>query len=97
MRLGAKVARLGGSSHEPDIVRIDSLALGSNVLHNVLAAQSREPGFPGEDGLIGFDVLASAIVDVDRDFQQMTIFDPAKYAPRLKKGFQSISQTSYRT
>jgi len=81
---------VNGNLLRTDIVRIDSLALGSSVLHSVLASQSSTPGFPGEDGLIGFDVLANAIVDVDLDSKQMTIFDPTKYTPSLKKGAAAI-------
>jgi hypothetical protein len=90
-KLGASASSgVNGNLIRTDRVRIDSLALGSNVLHNVIAEQSRGPGFPGEDGLIGYDVLANAIVDVELDAERMTIFDPAKYAPTVKKGAAAI-------
>ena len=90
-KLGASASSgVNGNLIRTDMVRIDSLALGPNVLHNVIAAQSRGSSFPGEDGLIGFDVLARAIVDVDLDALRMTIFDPAKYATSLKKGAAAI-------
>jgi len=90
-KLGASASSgVNGNLIRTDTVRIDSLALGPNVLHNVIAEQSRGSSFPGEDGLIGFDVLARAIVDVDLDAQRMTIFDPAKYAPSVKKGAAAI-------
>lgn len=62
--------------------RVDTIAVGQNVLHNVLVTnnvnvQSRWSSY---DGLLGFDFLAGAIVDIDIAKQQMTMFDPAKYA-----------------
>lgn len=64
------------------IGRVDTIAVGGNVLHNVLVSdnvnvQSRWDSY---DGLLGYDFLAGAIVDIDVAKQQMTIFDPAKYA-----------------
>jgi predicted aspartyl protease len=73
-----------------NLVKIDALTIGGNVLHDVFATQSKSEGFPGEDGLIGYDVLANAIVDVDLDAQKMTILDPTKYTPTVQKGATSF-------
>ena len=90
-KLGASASSgVNGNFIRTDMVRIDSLKLGQNVLHNVIAEQSSGSGSPGEDGLIGYDVLANAIVDVELDADRMTIFDPAKYAPTVKKGAAAI-------
>jgi Aspartyl protease len=90
--LGLKVvgpAAFGGVNGkvvEGGWVKVDDLALGSNVLHDVLVTTSPNDGFPGVDGLIGFDVLAHALVDVDLDAGRMTILDPARFAPTIGKG-----------
>jgi hypothetical protein len=83
---GGASSGVNGNIVRTSTVMIDSLSIGPSVLHNVLAAQSGGTAFPGEDGLIGFDVLANAIVDVDLDTNRMTIFDPAKFAPTVSKG-----------
>lgn len=64
------------------IGRIDTLAIGQNVLHDVIVTTGVNVHGPRQDfdGLLGFDFLADAIVDVDLQKQLMTIYDPSKYA-----------------
>ena len=64
------------------IARADTIKIGGNVLHNVIVGVGTNAHGRWEDydGLIGFDFLAGAIVDIDVNKQQMTIFDPAKYS-----------------
>ncbi len=46
------------------------------------------------DGLLGFDLLAAAIVDVDLDAARMTLFDPAVSAPSGGQGFVVVPDLS---
>lgn len=62
--------------------RADTIEIGSNVLHNVIVEEGIDIHGAHEDadGLFGFDFLAGAIVDFDLAKNQMTIYDPAKFA-----------------
>jgi len=89
--LGLK--RLGGSGYSgvnggfvrSDIVRIDELKVGNNTLHDVIAARSRGGSFMGVDGILGYDFLARALIDVDTAGHTMMILDPAKYEATIEK------------
>jgi predicted aspartyl protease len=63
------------------LARADTIQVGPHILRNVVVStgvnvHGRREDF---DGLLGFDFLAGALVDVDLAKQTMTIFDPAKY------------------
>jgi hypothetical protein len=61
---------------------IATLAIGGSTLHNVLADRAGPPE-PSRiedktiDGIIGFDVLAAAVVDVDLTTEKLTLLDPS--------------------
>ena len=60
-----------------EIAKADTVEVGGNVLHNVLlGAGGDEMDSEAPDGLLGFDLLAGAIVNVSLDDQTMTILDP---------------------
>jgi predicted aspartyl protease len=46
------------------------------------------------DGLIGFDFFAGAIVDLDLDSSQLTLYDPAVAAPNEKGGIVVVADLS---
>ncbi|MGH7661898.1 MAG: retropepsin-like aspartic protease family protein [Vulcanimicrobiaceae bacterium] len=86
------------------IARADTIKIGGNVLHNVIISVGTNAHGRWEDfdGLIGFDFLAGAIVDIDVPKQKMTIFDPAKYAVNvagpalpldLRRGWATVPAT----
>jgi hypothetical protein len=77
---------INGSTQGARNVRIDELAIGSNVLHNVVVQSGTSKGNYGLAGIVGFDILARALVDVDLVKKQMTILDPTKFAPVVGKG-----------
>jgi hypothetical protein len=62
--------------------RAETLTIGDNVLHNVVVSNGVNVHGAQEDhdGLLGFDFLAGAIVDIDIPRQQMTLYDPSKFA-----------------
>jgi aspartyl protease len=70
---------------ESDLVNVDKLKIGNSVLHNVVFMQAHNDAFKEFDGIIGFDVLAKAIVDVDIGNHKMTILDPTKYEAHPEK------------
>ncbi len=82
-----------GGSVGTTIERIDSMDIGGNILHNVTVAalpMQTDHDAVQEDGLIGFDFLAGAIVDVNLDRSQMTIYDPSNHPPSMDAGLQVI-------
>lgn len=79
-QVGTTVLGLSGAT-KGAIARVDTLAVGQSVLHNVLVRTSLDVRGPLQDfdGLLGFDFLAGALVDVDFTKSAMTIYDPSKY------------------
>lgn len=73
-----------GGTTKTEVQKADTLQVGGNTLSNVIVSTFDYDLFDGQengqelDGLIGFDLFGGAIVDVDLDAQQMTLFDPAK-------------------
>ncbi|HEY0393405.1 MAG TPA: retropepsin-like aspartic protease [Candidatus Elarobacter sp.] len=83
----ARINGIGGSV-AANLIRIDSLGVGGSTLHNVvLRSGLREGGF-GDNviGLIGFDLLAGAVVELDFDRKILEVMDPAKVAPDQNRG-----------
>ena len=63
------------------IATADSIAFADgSTLHNVTVTTGLVPLGQNVSGLLGFDFLAGAIVDVNLDAQSLTLFDPAKVA-----------------
>jgi hypothetical protein len=66
--------------------RVDTLQIGGNVLHNVIVQHNSDVTDSQIDGLIGFDVLAGAVVDVDLQKHAVTIVDPASHEAKAGPG-----------
>ncbi|MBV8601216.1 MAG: retropepsin-like domain-containing protein [Candidatus Eremiobacteraeota bacterium] len=62
--------------------RADTIQIGPHVLHDVVVLTGINVHGTRQDfdGLLGFDFLAGAIVDVDQAKQRMTIYDPRSHA-----------------
>ena len=75
---------VNGRGVRATFARVDTLAIGGSTLHNVVVTHSARGG--GIDGIIGYDVLAGAIVDVDLQTDRLTIADPAGFEARVKQG-----------
>ncbi|HZW53586.1 MAG TPA: retropepsin-like aspartic protease [Candidatus Elarobacter sp.] len=65
--------------------RVDTLQIGGNTLHDVIVDHGKKFA-EGIDGIIGFDVLANAVVDVDLTKNRLTISDPNGFDMPLKQG-----------
>jgi predicted aspartyl protease len=67
------------------IAKAATIAFGDgSTLHDVIVYTGFLPSSGSDSdvvGLLGFDFLAGALVDVDLDKQRLAIFDPAKVAP----------------
>lgn len=68
--------------------RADTVAVGDNVLSNVvLAVSARDPDDRGRiDGILGYDVLAGALVHVDLVKQIIEFADPSQAMAAVPKG-----------
>jgi predicted aspartyl protease len=93
-RAGAKrigqteISGIGGSA-TANMYRLDTVAFGTNVLHDVAVFTGLDERGTSENdvaGLIGFDLLAGAIVELDLDGKTLRIMDPAKVQPDTTKG-----------
>jgi predicted aspartyl protease len=88
-RIGqGEIVGIGGGARS-NLYRVDSLAIGSNTLHEVrvMTGLDERSDFDRRDGFIGFDLLAGAIVEADLDARVLRIHDPAVVAPDTAGGF----------
>jgi hypothetical protein len=93
-RIGAKQitsSTLGGigGSVSANIYKVDTIAIGPSVLHNVLISSGLRDDFDpgvGVVGLIGYDLLAGAVVDLNLDAGTLRLMDPEKVEPDQSKG-----------
>ncbi|MBV9269531.1 MAG: clan AA aspartic protease [Candidatus Eremiobacteraeota bacterium] len=66
-----------GGALRGEMAHADTIEIGRNVLHNVVVGAGGQPiEKEAPDGLMGFDLMAGAIVSVNLDDQTMTILDP---------------------
>ncbi|MDP9106292.1 MAG: aspartyl protease family protein [Candidatus Eremiobacteraeota bacterium] len=93
-RAGAKrtgqteISGIGGSA-TANLYRLDTIAFGTNVLHDVVVFTGLDERGTFENdvaGLIGFDLLAGAIVELDLDGKTLRVMDPGKVQPDTSKG-----------
>jgi predicted aspartyl protease len=78
-----------GGTVGANVYRLDTLAVGPSVLHNVVVTSGlfeEFKNYEGAVGLIGFDLLAGAVVDLDLDAKTLSVMDPTKVAPDQTKG-----------
>jgi predicted aspartyl protease len=66
--------------------RAASITVGKNTLSNVIVSVADGKYAGGLDGILGYDFLAGAIVDVDTAQQTIRILDPSKFQPVVAKG-----------
>lgn len=65
-----------GGSTKTQVGTVDSLQVGGNTLKNVIVT-SLSYDNDGFDGAIGYDLFGGAIVELNLDDQQITLFDPS--------------------
>lgn len=66
--------------------RVKTIAIGNATLNNVIVSVSKAQFQPDIDGILGFDIFASALVDVDLAAGTIAVMDPVKYAPAMPAG-----------
>ena len=94
-RAGAKrltqtqLAGIGGDT-AANVFRFDTIAVGGATLHDVIGysgLQEEWMAAEGVVGLIGYDLLAAAVVKLDFDAGTLHVLDPAKAEVDRSKGF----------
>ena len=72
-----------GGSVKTEIGKIDTFQIGGNTLANVIVSSLNYDLWDGKDakgnavdGIIGYDLFGAAIVAINLDTQEMTLFDP---------------------
>lgn len=76
---------VNGRAVRATVGTVDTFAVGGNTLHNVTVTHGGQL-FAGLDGIVGYDMLAAAIVDVDLDGKTITVLDPARYDVHVDRG-----------
>lgn len=73
-----------GGDTKAEVGSIDTFQIGGNTLWNVVVSNFSYDLWDGKDGdgnemdgLIGYDLFGGAIVEINSDAQEMTLFDPA--------------------
>jgi len=88
-RLGqSAISGIGGDA-TANLYKVDTIAFGSSVLHDVVIYTGLDERGSSENdivGLIGFDLLAGAIVEMNLDTKTLRIMDPAKVQPDTTRG-----------
>jgi hypothetical protein len=88
-RFGTTMLSGIGGSVAANLFRVDSIGIGGSTLHNVVARSGLAEEWmqrEGVAGLIGFDLLGGAIVDLDLDAKTLSVLDPTKVEPDQTKG-----------
>ena len=76
---------VNGRAVRATVGTVDTFAVGGNTLHDVTVTHGGGLS-AGLDGIVGYDMLAGAIVDVDLDGKTITLLDPAHYDVRVERG-----------
>lgn len=89
-RFGASsIHGIGEGSAAANLFRVSTLGVGGSTLHDVIIGSGLDEqtfNHEGAVGLIGFDLLAGAVADLNLDTKTLTLMDPAKVAPDEKAG-----------
>ncbi|BDE06368.1 hypothetical protein WPS_16440 [Vulcanimicrobium alpinum] len=85
----AQISGIGGDA-AANVFHFDTIAVGGATVHDIIGysgCQEEWMAAEGVVGLIGYDLLAGAIVNLDFDAATLHVFDPAKVEPDRSKGF----------
>ena len=77
---------VAGGTVRARFARADSIQVGKNTLSNVVVTVAGNEFSDNIDGILGFDFLAGALVDVDTANQTIRFLDPSKMEPAIAKG-----------
>jgi hypothetical protein len=77
---------VAGGTVKARFARADTIAVGKNTLSNVIVTFAGGEFADNIDGILGYDFLAGALVDVDTVNQTIRLLDPTKMEPAIAKG-----------
>jgi predicted aspartyl protease len=78
-----------GGAAKANLFKVDTIAIGGSALHDVIVSSGLdEQDFDrmGVVGLIGFDLLAGTIAELNFDTKTLRLMDPAKVEPDKNAG-----------
>ncbi len=81
---------IGEGSTKSNLFRVATVVVGGSTLHDVIVESGLDEqawGGEGAVGLIGFDLLAGVVADLNLDAKTLRLMDAAKVAPDEKSGF----------
>jgi hypothetical protein len=88
-RLGTtSISGIGGSG-KANLFHVKTIGVGGSTVHDVIVSSGlNEEAFAGLGavGLIGFDLLAGVVADLNFDAKTLRLMDPASVAPDEKAG-----------
>jgi hypothetical protein len=88
-RFGAVMIGGFGGSAKANLFHVDTIAVGGSALHDVIVSSGLdEQDFAREGvvGLIGFDLLAATVAELNLDTKTLRLMDPAKVEPNRTAG-----------
>lgn len=77
---------VAGGSRSASWARANTIAVGDNTLSNVIVTMATASDRGGLDGILGYDLLAGAVVHVNLADKVIAFADPAKVQPVVGKG-----------
>jgi hypothetical protein len=83
------ITGIGGRAARANVFRMDTIAVGGSALHDVIVSSGLdEQDFErlGVVGIIGFDLLAATVADLNFDTKTLRLMDPAEFAPDANAG-----------
>jgi predicted aspartyl protease len=80
------ISGIAGRSVRARFARVTSIDVGKNSLSNVIVVVAGNEFSREIDGILGFDFLAGALVDVDTANQTIRLLDVEKMQPTIAKG-----------
>jgi predicted aspartyl protease len=88
-RVGTTTIAGFGGANKANLFHVDAIAVGGSTLHDVIVSSGLdEQDFEHEGavGLIGFDLLAGTIAELNLDTTTLRLMDPSKVEPARSAG-----------
>jgi Aspartyl protease len=83
---GTTYSGINGGVRSAKFARAETIAVGDSTLSNVIVSVSGREMKDPVDGILGFDLLAGAVVHVDLAHETISFADPAQVQPAVGKG-----------
>jgi len=82
---------VNGGGVEATLARAETVRIGGSTLHDVIITHGKGMGDSQLDGIVGFDVLAGSVAEVNLVNKTLTIRDPEGYQAAVPQGAYAFS------